>query len=177
MLVLPFKAGLLYSNDDLLHYLHRFIDVEKRHNQTEFISAQTGQYIRLAHMHFYYRTYLPQQYIARSIAAGFVHNSELIDIKVCQHMLRVGTIVFSNEVFKPLFKSATIEKSSESIMTTFVTEFAPQFAVFRNVLQYDDIADILGFHVDHWRSRKFQFNNIPPGVVKKHRIQHGFPGQ
>ena len=70
------------------------------------------------------------QVTASRITTDFIHYFKLIDIKVGQHMRRGGAVIFGYQIIKSLLESASIEKPGEPIMTTLVTEFAPQFTVF-----------------------------------------------
>src|SRR6266446_113232 len=136
----------------------------------EFVPAQAGKRISLAHLLFQQRAHLPKQLIAGGMSAGIVDDLELIEIEIHHYVLSplIGGCVQSE--LETVFKLRAVSQIGELIVARMVGElhrvFLPQLEFLEFPLRAIDA-------IDHALCKDNADRDQGSGDREDHEKQHG----
>ena len=137
----------------------------------KFITTQPSQSIAPTDFAFQQRAQLTQQRIARVVAAGIVHDAELVQIQMEQCITALTRMGRLQGTFQALLELASVRQAGQHVMTGVVGQASLQFTRFGHVVEDEHTAYHLARTTAPWCCRALHIEFIAVATYQQSRPQ------
>ncbi len=137
---LPAETVTAHQAQQVVGDRHRLVLRAVLEQHAELVAAEPRERVAGAHLRLHHPRELLQELVAGQVAAGVVHDLELVEVDVEQGMrgpVRPRTV---DGLRQALVEGAAIEQSREAVVVGLMAELALQLGALADVAQHDDRA-------------------------------------
>ena len=137
----------------------------------KFVTTQPGQRITPTDFAFQQGAQLTQQRIARVVAAGIVHDAELVQIQMEQCVTALPRMSRLQGTFQALLELASVRQAGQHVMAGVVGQASLQLTRFGHVVEHEHAAHHLARTTAPWRCGALHIEFITVATYQQSRPQ------